>query len=396
MVVAGGGVGGLALAQALTAAGIEVSVLERDPSVAARYQGYRLHISPEGEQALRSCVPSRVAELISATSNARSGQGLVAYDDQLRDQWAPSFPDPRADRPDRIDSVDRGTLRHALLAGIEERVQFGRQVVGHQVAADGTVTVRLADGGTETGDVLVAADGANSPIRESYPDPARPRDLGIRTIFGRVPRTAPVQDEMSGKLRDRFSYLLGTTGSHLGIMPMVFRHPPRPTAARLVPGAEMPAAEDYYMCVFNVHRADLDVADDELFAMSGRQLWDVVLRYTSSWHPDVRRFLGHADPAASFAVALRAMEPVKAWDHLPVVPLGDAVHTMPPSGGVGANVALRDAAALAEALVRVDRGDQTLADAVAGYQQVMIEYATEALAMSLRIAEWSIPRKAAP
>ncbi|GIF07071.1 FAD-dependent oxidoreductase [Actinoplanes siamensis] len=395
ILVAGGGVGGLALAQRLRAGGADVTVFERDPSVAARYQGYRLHISPEGEQALRDCVPPAVAGLIAATANARSGQGLVAYDDQLNQQWAPSFPDPRTGRTDRIDSVDRGTLRHALLAGIEDRVRFGGRVVGHEVLADGGVTVRLAGGASVTGDVLVAADGAASPVRESYPDTARPRDLGIRTIFGRVPITARVQDDMSAALRDRFSYLISGSGSHLGIMPMVFRNPPRETAARMVPGAVMPDSADYYMCVFNVHREDFDVTDDALAAMGGPQLWEVVLRCTGQWHPDVCRFLRHAEARVSFAVPLRATEPVKAWDHLPVVPLGDAVHTMPPSGGVGANVALRDAAALGAALLRADRGEQPLADAVADYQARMVEHATEALAMSMRIAEWSIPRRSA-
>ena len=89
VLIAGGGVGGLCLAQGLKAAGIEVTVLERDASVLARDQGYRLDLSPEGEQALRFCVPERVQQLISATSNIQYGQGLIAYSELLQPKCLP-------------------------------------------------------------------------------------------------------------------------------------------------------------------------------------------------------------------------------------------------------------------------------------------------------------------
>jgi 2-polyprenyl-6-methoxyphenol hydroxylase-like FAD-dependent oxidoreductase len=73
-----------------------------------------------------------------------------------------------------------------------------------------------------------------------------------------------------------------------------------------------------------------------------------------------------------------------------VVPVGDAVHTMPPTGGVGANTALRDASTLSRALAEVNRGALTLADAIARYQAEMTEYAMAAVRMSLKVAKWSI------
>lgn len=51
ILVAGGGIGGLALARALQLRGIAVTVLERDTSIAARPQGYSLTIQG-GIQAL--------------------------------------------------------------------------------------------------------------------------------------------------------------------------------------------------------------------------------------------------------------------------------------------------------------------------------------------------------
>jgi 2-polyprenyl-6-methoxyphenol hydroxylase-like FAD-dependent oxidoreductase len=43
--VAGGGLGGLCLAQGLLKAGVDVTVYERDAQLAGRRQGYRLHVA---------------------------------------------------------------------------------------------------------------------------------------------------------------------------------------------------------------------------------------------------------------------------------------------------------------------------------------------------------------
>jgi 2-polyprenyl-6-methoxyphenol hydroxylase-like FAD-dependent oxidoreductase len=48
-----------------------------------------------------------------------------------------------------------------------------------------------------------------------------------------------------------------------------------------------------------------------------------------------------------FLITIRAREPVDAWEPGPVILLGGAIHTMPPTGGVGANTALQDSATLA-------------------------------------------------
>jgi 2-polyprenyl-6-methoxyphenol hydroxylase-like FAD-dependent oxidoreductase len=54
--------------------------------------------------------------------------------------------------------------------------------------------------------------------------------------------------------------------------------------------------------------------------------------------------------------------------------LGDAVHSMPPTGGIGANTALRDAQLLTSNLARAVAGDWRLLDAVAEYEAQMRDY----------------------
>ncbi|MDJ0345983.1 NAD(P)/FAD-dependent oxidoreductase [Streptomyces sp. H10-C2] len=392
VLVIGGGIGGLCLAQGLHRAGVAVTVYERDESPEGRRQGYRLRISPEGEYALRECLPPALLELLTATSNERDDAGLVAYDEHLVQQWAPAFDDPRGDSPDKIDAVDRVTLRRILLAGLGDVVRFGKTFERYEQNADGRVVAHFEDGTRAEGDVLVAADGTNSRIRAQARPWDVPKDLGVRTVFSRIPRASAVSGGMPEVLRDRFSYVIGSDGHHIGLMPMTFRSRPTEAAARLWPDAALEDTDDYYMSVFNVHGEDLGMTDEAFFALSGEELCRLVVERTRSWHPDLRGIFGHAEPEATFAVALRATTPVEAWEDGPVIPLGDAVHTMPPSGGVGANTAVRDAAALTRALVAVERGEQERSAAFAEYQKAMVEYATEGVQMSLKIAQWSIKK----
>lgn len=392
VLVIGGGVGGLCLAQGLRQAGIgSVTVYERDESVHGRMQGYRLRISPEGEQALRECLPPRALSLLVATANSRQEEGLVAYDDQLNPAWAPTFTDPRGEAPDKVDAVDRATLRRVLLDGLDDVVRFDRRFT-HYAEVDGQVVAHFADGATATGDLLVAADGAHSAVRAQRRPADRAADLGVRAILSRTPRAAAVEAGLPDVLRDRFVNVTAPDGLRLALMPMVFRTPPALAARQAGPGVVLDDIDDYYMSVFSVHQDLLGLTDDEFFGMTGEQLCALVLARTRNWHPDLRAVFAHAQPEETYPLALRATMPVEAWQPGPVVPLGDAVHLMPPTGGVGANTALRDAAGLCRALRAVAEGERTLPDALAAYQDDMVGYASAAIEMSLRIAKWSMKK----
>ena len=74
-----------------------------------------------------------------------------------------------------------------------------------------------------------------------------------------------------------------------------------------------------------------------------------------------------------------AAEPVDPWPSDPVVLLGDAIHTMPPVGGLGGNTALRDAHLLSRLL---GAGEAPI-PAIARYEQEMCEYGFAAVRASL-------------
>jgi len=97
------------------------------------------------------------------------------------------------------------------------------------------------------------------------------------------------------------------------------------------------------------------------------------------WHPRLRTLFAEADAATLTIVPVRsASPPIATWRAGPVTLLGDAIHAMSPAGGVGANAALRDAAALAGAAAN----GPDLRQAVARYEIAMRAWAEAAIRAS--------------
>jgi 2-polyprenyl-6-methoxyphenol hydroxylase-like FAD-dependent oxidoreductase len=76
--------------------------------------------------------------------------------------------------------------------------------------------------------------------------------------------------------------------------------------------------------------------------------------------------------------------------------LGDAIHSMTPFRGIGANIALRDAAVLCTKLVEAAQGQEPVLKAVHEYEEAMGAYAFDAVEASLQSMEHAITRKQNP
>src|SRR5258708_17114897 len=104
---------------------------------------------------------------------------------------------------------------------------------------------------------------------------------------------------------------------------------------------------------------------------------------TKDWHPNMRRLVDLTDPSTVFPVNIRTSVPLEPWETSNVTLLGDAVHTMTPGRGVGANTALRDAALLCQKLIEVT--DQLkpelkpLIQALHQYEVEMLIYSRDAV-----------------
>lgn len=360
VLIAGAGVGGLALAQALHQGGIDVAVYERDPTPTVRNQGYRIHIDANGNAALRACLPPDTFDLVRDTSGV-NGDRIATYTHRLEQVMAQTFP---GIPDDEITNVDRNTFRRGLLTGLTDIVHFGRTVTGYRLTDAGRVRVEFADGGHDDGDLLVGADGVGSAIRRALLPHATARDLGVRCLYGRTSNAV-----LPAGFDRGFVWVGDDTGCGAGFAPVRFR-------------ARRSDASDYVMTAFVASRERLGVADDDLFALAPAALWQLVVKLTADWHPALRELFAHADADSFFPITIRAGERVDAWESGPVTVLGDAIHAMPPTGGVGANTALRDAATLATELL----AGGPVIDAVAAYERIMLPRGFDTVDAALRLA----------
>lgn len=369
ILIIGAGVGGLALAHALRGAGLDVAVYEQDPSPQIRSQGYRIHIDPDGNAALRACLPPEVLDLVRRTSGA-NGDLVAGYTHRLEQVMAQPFP---GITDDEITCVDRYTFRQGLLTGLGDIVHFGRKLAGYRITDTGRVRVEFAESGSDEGDLLVGADGVGSAVRRQLLPHATVRDLGVRCLYGRMPLTDATDRLVPEDFNRGFSWVADQTGYGAGFAPVRFRERPE-------------SALDYLMTVLTATPQRLGIPDDELFALPPEQLWKITVEATADWHPAIREIFAHADASTFFPITIRAGQRVDAWKSGPVTLLGDAIHTMPPTGGVGANTALRDSETLAGELVSVARGEKPLIDAVAAYENVMLPRGFATIDSSLEMA----------
>ncbi|WP_229908294.1 FAD-dependent oxidoreductase [Amycolatopsis oliviviridis] len=381
MLVIGAGLGGLCLAQGLRRAGISTAVYERDASPVARAQGHRLHLDANGRRALAATLPPDLFALLGAMAG-RPAPRVSGFDERLRPAGVFALdedPVPDDVMPSHV-VIDRRILRQVLLDGLDEVVEFGRRCVGHEADGD-TVTAFFSDGGTARGTLLVAADGVGSVIRSQRLPHARVIDSGARLIYGRVPLTPALRAELPPAMSSVFNSVVGPGRRFLGIAPVEYRERPRAAAARLASRVELDPAEDSLAVMFGRRRESLGLSDEELLTASGERLREVVLGQLGGWHPLLRRVVADWDTSTLYPITVRGSVPVPPWPSSPVTLLGDAVHAMSPAAGAGANMALRDAAALSTSLARATPGTP-LVDLVRDYERDMIEKGFDAVKRS--------------
>jgi 2-polyprenyl-6-methoxyphenol hydroxylase-like FAD-dependent oxidoreductase len=151
VLIVGASYGGLALAHGLRRAGVSCALYEAKRGYPDGGGGHPVAIDPMGNRALKQCLPPGLFAAFLAAS-ART--------------------------------LERQPLRQLLLTGLEDQVHCGKEFTHYEREADGTVTAFFADGGSASGRVLVAADGARSAVRAQYLRELTPRrHLSIRRFW---------------------------------------------------------------------------------------------------------------------------------------------------------------------------------------------------------------------
>jgi|GEM_PF-155282 len=401
VIIAGGGIGGLALAHGLRKAGVSVAVYERDLHRTDRLQGFRIHISPRGSRALYELLPERLYRAFVASSGSMDrdfGFGFATEQfDMLLELDMDTIEGPTTGDVDRNFGASRITLRQILLSDLDGLVHYDKAITGYRQLPDGKVEAQFADGTTAVGDVLVGADGATSRVRAQLLPHAERIDTGIACIAGKYMLTQESRGRLAPRLQAAPVSVMPARTGGMFVAPHVFERPdPAPGgiggndgAGELNPGALFDNTQPYVLWSYSTRRADVPV-DRELESLQPRELQDLADRLTADWSPQLRELVTGCDPETVTLLPIRTSVPVEPWQTANVTLLGDAIHSMTPFRGIGANVALRDAHELCGRLVEVSRGERKLLDALHEYEIAMIAYGFEAVGASLKAAEQSV------
>jgi salicylate hydroxylase len=382
VLIIGGGIGGLCLAQGLKKAGIDVAVYERDRTRAERLQGYRVHIDPDGSRALHSCLPPELFDAFVATCG-KPGRGFRVLTHALREVMRSSDDGPQ-DPIARHHSASRITLRQVLLAGMDGLVHFDKKFTHYSDAPDGRVIAHFEDGTSAAGDLLVAADGVNSSVRQQFLPHAQVVDTGITGIAAKVPLASEF-DRFEGA-----NMILGTQSDGMFIARQEFEATRQAAlhgiggndgAAALHPGLLFDNTRSYIFWAYLTRRENYPQAIGD--GLGPEVLLEIVSGRTSEWHPELRQLMAKSDPDTVAVWNIRTSVPLEHWETRNITLLGDAIHSMTPARGIGANIALRDADLLRRKLIAVGQGNAPLLGAVQEYELEMLPYAFQAVRESL-------------
>lgn len=316
VLVAGGGIGGLAAAIALLQRGFDVEVHEQAGEL--REIGAGIQISPNGNRALDAL---GVFETLRGLSIAAAGKEIRLWNTgrtwKLFDLGAEAirkygYPYMTVFRPDLLK-----VLGDRVRSFKPDAVKLNSRAVDVRQDASG-VTLVLADGSTVRGDVLIGADGVHSKIRPA--------------LFG------PGDVQYTGMVAWRALIPMDTLPAHLA----------RPVALNWIgPGG---------------HVVHYPVQGGKLMNFVGtleNQPWpgppwsapstpQECLAAFAGWHEDILTMIRQAPALTRWAMCLRPF--LDTWTRGRATLLGDACHPTTPFLAQGAVASIEDGVVLARCL----------------------------------------------
>jgi 2-polyprenyl-6-methoxyphenol hydroxylase-like FAD-dependent oxidoreductase len=348
--IIGAGPGGLTCARILQRHGIAVTVHDLDASRTARDQGGTLDMHPDtGQHALHE---AGLWDAFAALSRPEGEQmRLVDRHGQIVFDAAP--PQDGQGNPE----IDRGQLRDLLLDSLTPgSVHWGHRLTRAEPLGAGVHRLHFADGSTTDADLVVGADGAWSKVRRLLSD-ATPVYTGVsfvETGFDDADHRHPALAALTG------NGTMMALDNNQGFVAQ------RNSGGHIRTYVGMRTDEDWHR-----HGLDLDL---DLDLDDSQAVREALLKHFADWSEDLLGFITDTD-AGYINRPLYALPVPHTWVHtLGVTLLGDAAHLMSPFSGMGANLAMRDGADLATALIE----HPTIDDAITAYENILLPRSHEA------------------
>ncbi|KAK5047652.1 hypothetical protein LTR84_006317 [Exophiala bonariae] len=351
VLIIGGGLGGLALAQALRKHGIAYEIFERDLAWDSRNQGWALSLHWILEDLLGQ-TPDDMPSFDHVSLGYEHGmEAEFAYfnaftgEEQMRLSHSKEKPFLRSDR-----SKVRLWLMHKL------DIQWNKHFIRYTEDSDG-VTAYFEDGTSAKGSLLVGADGVNSKVRDQLMvgSGLKPRiiPLGNITSLVELPKEKYTKQLELGR-----SFFLAHSPNHR--LFVGFRH--------------FSKDEETASFYWRLSWYDKETQNEPYWTAtaSPEELMEYAREKTKDFFPLLTETLRATPPSGVVVPSLTF------WDMLPiplptgrVTLLGDGIHPMSPFRGEGANFAMKDGLSLGQYLAERKNGE-TIPELLKRYESEML------------------------
>jgi 3-hydroxybenzoate 6-monooxygenase len=349
ILIAGGGIGGLATALGLAQKGYASIILEKAPQLGEIGAGIQLGPNAfhafdylgVGDQARAMAVYIDALRLMDALS----GEEITAI--ALKDAFRQRFGNPYA-------VVHRGDLHGVFLKACRDHplVELRTSSAVERYDQDGAeVTVTLADGSRVAGSGLVGADGLWSNVRRQVVGDGPPVVSGHTTYRSVIPT-----EQMPEDLRWNAATLWAGPKCHIVHYPL--------------------SGWKVFNLVVTYH-------NDAPAPVAGKPVTkDEVEKGFEHVHPRARQIIEHGSDWKLWVLCDRA--PVSQWVDGRVALLGDAAHPMLQYFAQGACMAMEDAVCLAH---EMEASDGDFAGAIQAYRDKRVDRTTKVQLQSRLIGE---------
>ncbi|PCR88867.1 FAD binding domain-containing protein [Natrinema ejinorense] len=358
VIISGGSMGGLFAATAMRQAGHDATVYERTEAGKMKDRGAGIIAHPEMLAYLESQNIADWDELATVTNRTQ----------HLNREGEPIDTEGRATYTTSWDTVYRN-LRAEVP---DDRYRMGKQIVDVDQDDDG-VTVTFQDGTTETGDLLIVAEGYRSHTREQFLPDRSPEYAGYVAYRGVVP-----EDEVPAEYETRFGDIYN-----------LYHAPQSQFLTYPVPGpnGEMERGERRINWVWYYPFEEGEALDNLLLDDQGRQrshslppglmreeVHDEQIEIASDVLPEQLQWLVSATTEPFVQCIYDLAIPELVFDNVCVI--GDAAFFIRPHMAAGTAHAAADALELAESISNTDDLETALA-----------EWETDQVEMGYRLVE---------
>ncbi|WP_419959712.1 FAD-dependent oxidoreductase [Psychrobacillus sp. BM2] len=325
--IIGGGIAGASTAIALNAKGIRADVYEQASSFGE--VGAGIGIRPPSVRCFKEW---GIYEALEKVTNRSDHMEIIAGDDHLliKETW-PVLTDDKTEAYSRL--VHRADLLDTLVNNIPtDQLHLDHRcesIIDHGDYAE----VKFSNGKTIEADIVVAADGIRSPIRNQVLEP-------VEAIY-------------SGYLAHRvlidFDQALGMASDE--------------NILRIYVDGDNSC---YFLPLHNRNQVSVDITVPGEFAWRPELTKEEIMESIKGFGPTVQKVIENIKLEDIVTRPLCDLEPIDKWTTNTVALIGDSAHAMLHNQGQGANMAMQDAEVLAKAIAE----EATVVDALKKYEEL--------------------------